>query len=385
MSKIEIRYIDHTDIPYKSRVCLHGTSKGGEESLKLLRRIRPDVEIIYFADTYRSGTFEGFNILSPQELADRKSDYDLILVCSCYYPEIISNLHSLGINNAVGFSWPKFYGYQFLPDDLILLDKDINFILANLHSDTDRALFKFLYEARVVGSKQVELSFKDNAWNYFIKEYEKIAMQFVSHVSHSYFDFVDISKIEYAVQAGVYDGSEAIFFIGLENLKMIYGFDPQGTSIFSEEIQSTLDESGKFLMVPKGLWKNETKADFSLNGSASFVHNVLGNSSQNTIQLNSLDNEAERLSIPCLDFLVADIENSEIPMLEGAMKLIQKDRPQLAICFYHSKEQFIGIPLMLMKQLKNYVFKIGHYSEGLDESVLYAIPEENFNKKEGEA
>ena len=92
------------------------------------------------------------------------------------------------------------------------------------------------------------------------------------------------------------------------------------------------------------------------------------------VYLAALDHEAKRLAIPRLDLLIADIENSEIPMLEGAMDIIQRDRPQLAICFYHSKEQFLSIPLMLMKRLKDYIFKIGHYSDTLDESVFYAIP-----------
>ena len=61
-----------------------------------------------------------------------------------------------------------------------------------------------------------------------------------------------------------------------------------------------------------------------------------------SVQLSALDNEATRLAIPRLDLLIADVENSEIPMLEGAMGIILRDRPQLAICFYHSKEQFLG-------------------------------------------
>ncbi|TIH12129.1 FkbM family methyltransferase [Marinifilum sp. JC120] len=198
--------------------------------------------------------------------------------------------------------------------------------------------------------------------------------------AHSYFDFVDLSKVEYIVQAGVYDGSEALFLTGVEQLRMLYGFDPQGSTAFSEQILQILNNSRKFTLISKGLWNSETIADFALDGSASFVKGIAETQNAGTVQLTTLGKEAERLAIPRLDFLIADIENSEIPMLEGAMVIIERDRPQLAICFYHSKEQFIGVPLMLMKQLKDYVFKIGHYSKGLDESVFYAIPKEKFDK-----
>ncbi|NDV24496.1 FkbM family methyltransferase [Desulfovibrio sp. JC022] len=380
MSDIEIRYIDHTAIPENSRICLYGIGKGGAESLKLLRQIRSDVEIVFFADTYQSGSFEGFEILSPQALVERKNEYDLILVCSCYYPEIIKHLHSLDINNVAGFSWPKFYGYQFLPDEIVTLDNEIKFILENLHSESDRALYKFLFEARGLGSDHIQLSSHDGDWAYLFKEYKEFSRKFSVHIFYSYFDFVNLSDVEYVVQAGVYDGSEALFLTGLEQIEMLYGYDPQGNTAFSEQTLQMLSDSGKFTLITKGLWNSEVIADLALDGSASFVRGIAENQDTGTVQLATLNNEAERLAIPRLDFLIADIENSEMLMLEGAMKIIERDRPQLAICFYHSKEQFLGVPIMLMKQLKNYVFKIGHYSKGLDESVFYAIPKEKFNK-----
>ncbi|WP_320175561.1 FkbM family methyltransferase [Maridesulfovibrio sp.] len=379
MSEAHIRYIDHTAIPDNSRVCLYGIGRGGAESLKLLRQVRHDVKVVCFADTFQSGSFEGYKVLNPQGLIERKNEYDLILVCSCYYPEIVANLNSLGITDAVGFSWPKFYGYQFLPDDIALLETDIHFVLDNLHSDFDRSLFKLLFEARIAGSSKVELRQVDGVWNYFLKDYDLLVHKFSSHIASSYFDFVNLSAVEYAVQAGVYDGSEALFLTEQAQLKMLYGFDPQGSAAFSDETLRTLDESGKFHLIEKGLWNSEAKAYFALDGSASCVRNISTGADENTVLLSALDNEAERLAMPRLDLLIADIENSELPMLEGALRLIELDRPQLAICFYHSKEQFLGVPLMLMKKLKDYVFKIGHYSEGLDETVFYAIPKEKFD------
>ncbi|GEM_PF-7103674 len=380
MNDPEIRYIDPAAVPDGCRVCLYGIGKGGSESLKLLRQLCPDVEIVCFADTYQSGYFEGFEIFSPDDLSARKNEYDFILVCSCYYPEIITNLHSLGIENVAGFSWPKFYNYQFLPDDLTKLKTEINFILDNLHSESDRELFRILCEARVVGSDSVELIYiSKEVYNLVFKDPERI-QSFPEHTAHSYFDFINFSAVKYVVQAGVYDGSEALAIVNLRQLEQFYGFDPQGTEALNSETQRSLEKSGKFTLIPKGLWECEGAANFSINGSASFVIGVVANDDEGTIQLTSLKSEAEILPIPRLDLLIADIENSEIPMLKGAMDIIQRDRPQLAICFYHSKEQFIGIPMMLMKCLKGYIFKIGHYSNTLDESVFYAIPIEKYDQ-----
>ena len=71
-----------------------------------------------------------------------------------------------------------------------------------------------------------------------------------------------------------------------------------------------------------------------------------------------------------------DVEGAEQNALKGGIKTIQKDRPQLAISIYHTPQDFVEIPLYLHKNLKNYVFKLGHYCPNAAETVLYCIPAE---------
>lgn len=76
------------------------------------------------------------------------------------------------------------------------------------------------------------------------------------------------------------------------------------------------------------------------------------------------------------DFIKMDIEGAELSALKGGMEIIKKYRPQLAISIYHSSEDFVNIPLYLSENLENYKFRIGHYSDAIIETVLYAIPNE---------
>ena len=76
------------------------------------------------------------------------------------------------------------------------------------------------------------------------------------------------------------------------------------------------------------------------------------------------------------DFIKMDIEGSELLALEGGINTIINHRPQLAISIYHCDADFINIPLYLNENLKNYVYKLGHYSPDINETVLYAIPRE---------
>lgn len=81
----------------------------------------------------------------------------------------------------------------------------------------------------------------------------------------------------------------------------------------------------------------------------------------------------------------ADIEGFELEMLHQMKDVIQKDRPVLAICLYHKKEDIIEIPEFIDSIVDNYLFKLRKYvpwfgnKKQNQELVLYAIPEERRN------
>ena len=94
-----------------------------------------------------------------------------------------------------------------------------------------------------------------------------------------------------------------------------------------------------------------------------------------TIETENIDNFVQEKNLK-IDFIKMDIENAEMNALKGAEKTLVTQRPQLAVSIYHSNEQFCEIPIYLKTLLKNYEFRLGHYSSCLLETVIYAIPEE---------
>lgn len=71
-------------------------------------------------------------------------------------------------------------------------------------------------------------------------------------------------------------------------------------------------------------------------------------------------------------FLKADIESYEYQMLSGAQKGIREYKPLLAICLYHNSVDLYSIPLLVKELLPEYKFAVRHYSDGLDETIMYA-------------
>lgn len=102
---------------------------------------------------------------------------------------------------------------------------------------------------------------------------------------------------------------------------------------------------------------------------------------------NSLDNYFKDQRITYVNM---DIEGAERDVLQSGKRCIQRNRPVLAICVYHCKDDLIVIPDIISKMVDQYSFYlrkypslIGGYYNGyfqLNELVLYAVPNERIKK-----
>jgi hypothetical protein len=90
----------------------------------------------------------------------------------------------------------------------------------------------------------------------------------------------------------------------------------------------------------------------------------------------SIDEFMAENNLDRIDYICLDVEGAELHVLNGARRTIESHRPQIAVCIYHLKEDIFQIPISLKQHLDGYIFRIGHYSNGLHETVIYAIPEE---------
>ena len=73
-----------------------------------------------------------------------------------------------------------------------------------------------------------------------------------------------------------------------------------------------------------------------------------------------------------VSYIKADIESFEYNMLMGGKKVIEMQKPKLAICIYHNPTDMYSIPLLVKRLNPDYKIKIRQHSYNLDETVLYA-------------
>jgi FkbM family methyltransferase len=77
-----------------------------------------------------------------------------------------------------------------------------------------------------------------------------------------------------------------------------------------------------------------------------------------------------------LTFLKLDIEGAELEAIEGARKVIARDRPVIAVCVYHRQNHLWQIPLLIQSIVGGYDYYLRPYNEEGWDLVCYAVPDE---------
>ena len=76
---------------------------------------------------------------------------------------------------------------------------------------------------------------------------------------------------------------------------------------------------------------------------------------------------------PKIDIIKMDIEGAEVAALKGAKKIIQRDKPVLAICVYHKEDDFYMIPALIKELNPEYKLYFRQYELSEEETVCYAV------------
>lgn len=86
----------------------------------------------------------------------------------------------------------------------------------------------------------------------------------------------------------------------------------------------------------------------------------------------ALDEDLHDVPVGCIKM---DIEGAEPYALRGAARLIQRHKPSLAICTYHSLEHLWELPLYIHGLVPEYAIRFRHHTPIMFETVCYATVE----------
>ncbi|SET43338.1 methyltransferase, FkbM family [[Clostridium] aminophilum] len=198
---------------------------------------------------------------------------------------------------------------------------------------------------------------------------------------HQYFtDFVGKRSDECFVDCGAFVGDTFELFYQWSGgeYEKYYGFelDPKNLKRLRSNIYQIEKNHSRIELFGCGLHDKNEKMKAYLRNDTSYVMgtNSIGYDASEIVELKTLDDCLEGRKVT---FLKMDIENSEIPALYGARKIITEQKPLCAISNYHGLKQLIEVPAILKSMNPEYRIRLRAHSTVGHDIVCYAMDQED--------
>lgn len=310
-------------------------------------------------DPVKQGTlFCETEVISPNKLhklwASGKIDEPAVFICSAIISTVKSIKNQLNILNIKTFTMDSYLYSRHKNEILEVFDC--------LADDFSKETYAQLIFSRIQNNEIPENIIRDN--QYF--ELKQFRLR---------------SDAEVFVDAGAYVGDIIENYLSIKSgvFKKIYAFEPDDRNYQAmihriERLRKEWAiEEDRIVPILAGVGEKRDILSISSqkSGSASPEANFCITSSleSDRVDIYSLDDYFSGIKV---SFIKADIESFEFNMILGATQIIQRDKPLLAICMYHSASDMYSIPLLIKKILPQYTLSIRHHYSDHLETVLYA-------------
>jgi FkbM family methyltransferase len=257
--------------------------------------------------------------------------------------------------------------------------------------DTNKKLQETGFEGYNVISPQALIGMKENkaviiCTTKYIEEVKKYLLEngikkediidirpyFKCGTGDEYFNenFLKYSEKEIFIDAGSFDLGTVIDFKKVCNtLTKAYAFEPDASNYKKclHRLEEQKSELPQTKLYQYGTWSCTTELCFD-STSDGCSHIGEGKTIIKTAAIDDLVDKGDKIT-----FIKMDVEGAELESLKGAKKIIQRDKPKLAICIYHKPEDVITLPLYIKQLVPEYKFYLRSYSNADNEMVLYAV------------
>lgn len=195
--------------------------------------------------------------------------------------------------------------------------------------------------------------------------------QHIDRLTDMYFDPKIITYFrkdwyEVFVDCGAYIGDtvKKIMNIKGARVKRIYAFEPQAEN-YAKLVQNTRNSTETVRTYNAACGNRSGRSGFS--GQALGGHFMEG--AENKVDIQTIDDIVERK----VTFIKMDIEGAEKEAIEGARRILERDKPVLALSVYHKLEDIYQIQTCIAEMGLGYHFLLRHYGNTISEYVLYCF------------
>lgn len=344
--KSKQQLFEKTEEDLQNGVVLFGAGQNGRWCLDYLKR--QNINVKYFLDNsskLQNTKIEGIPVISLEEYRNKGLDY-VILITSKHSVKAIE---------------------QTIQDIKLSMPFDCWFLIKNI--EEYKKISELFYDEKSV-------YVLNSIMKTMLTGDEKYCAQIAE--GNQYFCIAPFFNTgnETFVDLGAYTGDTIEKFIHAHNgsYKHIYAFEPGKKQ--TEAIQYRIERLCKeWALNTNSITINKT-AIASERGTTSidYCEHLLSTCITNNniggdkIVTETIDRYFGNIII---SLIKADIEGSEIDMLEGARTIIKRDKPKIALSVYHKPDDLIRSIKILTSLGINYKYSLRHHSSYLMDTTLY--------------
>ena len=328
---------------------VYGIDSGAQKIVNIIKKYDSRWKIDAFLADEKNGEYFNNIPVYPLEYLNNKKSEDFVVLITDTRPGIAAKkMDALGVRNYFSYFWLDTSMRDFLKQD----DMDcsaLNEVNDILSDDKSKRILTEIIRKRKTGFMDYTDIMEISSSEYFIK------------------DFFQPLENEVFVDGGAYDGDTIEEFVDWtkNNYKKIYAFEPDPGML--ELIKKKQHRWHNLELVPKGLWGKNEKQRFKLDDQI-YCSRISDSPNGEELECVTLENIVNNEKCT---FIKMDIEGAEKQALIGAKKIIQSQRPRMAICIYHLPTDLWEIPLMLHKWVPEYKMYIRHFGCRYYGTVLY--------------
>lgn len=330
-------------------IVLYGGGGIGYVTSSILKEKACNISYFIDDDKSKQGTYiNGIKVVALEDIS-RDAGY-IILICLPNPMDVYHKLINLGYKEVqyypVMMSEKDFYNLPLLQENRDKIDT----VYDLLADDFSKSVFSNILKHRIT----MDFSYLKNIIG--PKQY------FPS-------DIFTLTDRECFVDGGVYNGETIDDFVNTVNNKFnyIYGFEPDKQNFSKLTKNIAYMDFNRIKLFNAGLYSKSGEISFDSHGNSA---SAISDTGTDRISLIRLDDVVEEHKPT---YIKLDIEGAEEEALYGMKNTILEFHPKLAISIYHKAADLWELPLLIRSLSASYNIYMRHYSNGLHETVCYAI------------
>lgn len=195
-----------------------------------------------------------------------------------------------------------------------------------------------------------------------------IAGKVASPYSQEFFaeDVLHFGSGEVFVDGGAFDGDSYLRFARLTpDFSKAYLFEPDAEICRRAEQQAAGDH--RVAICNYGLWSTSGELRFSSTGG---MDGAICEDGEIRVPVVAIDDFVR----DDVTHIKLDVEGAEEQALLGGRRQIARSRPKMAVALYHRADDLWTLPALIETLGGRYQYSVRHYSQTVDDSILYARP-----------